>query len=59
MLILSRKECEGVTIGDNIIVTIERIEGGKVKLGIKAPREVPVVRTEKKQGGTNDTQQAP
>lgn len=46
MLVLTRKLMEKLYIGDDICVTIVRIEGGQVRLGIEAPREVSVVRAE-------------
>lgn len=48
MLVLSRKVGERIWIGDNISVTIVRITGGGVRLGIEAPAELPVVREELK-----------
>jgi carbon storage regulator len=46
MLVLTRKLMEKLFIGDNICVTVVRLEGGQVRLGIEAPREVSVVRAE-------------
>jgi carbon storage regulator len=46
MLVLSRKESESVIINENIVVTILRIAGGGVRIGIEAPREIPVRREE-------------
>ena len=46
MLILSRKLGEQIVIADNIVVTVLEISGGKVRLGIEAPREIPVNRKE-------------
>lgn len=46
MLVLSRKCGEKIIIGDNITVEVVEIQGGKVRLGIVAPREVPVHRQE-------------
>lgn len=48
MLVLTRKLMEKLYIGDDICVTVVRLEGGQVRLGIDAPREVPVVRAELK-----------
>lgn len=46
MLVLSRKINESIKIQDNIKVTIVSIEGDRVKLGIEAPKEIPVNREE-------------
>jgi carbon storage regulator len=46
MLVLTRKLMERIFIGDEICVTVVRLEGGQVRLGIDAPREVAVVRAE-------------
>jgi len=46
MLVLSRKSQEQIRIGDNIVVTILRVKGNTVRVGIEAPRDVNVVRGE-------------
>ena len=46
MLVLSRQYAESIVIGDKITVTILGIHGDTVRLGIEAPREVPVHRQE-------------
>ena len=46
MLILSREVNQEVMIGDNIRVMVIEVRGGKVRLGISAPRDVPVYRHE-------------
>ena len=46
MLILSRKEDESIVIGDNITVKIVSVEKGLVKLGIDAPSDVTILRSE-------------
>ena len=46
MLKLSRRKNEGIVINDQITVTVVEVRGDKVKLGIKAPREIPVHRQE-------------
>ena len=48
MLVLSRKVGERIWIGDDISVTVVRITGGGVRLGIDAPAALPVVREELK-----------
>ncbi len=46
MLVLSRQRDESIVIGDDVVVTIVDIRGDKVRLGIDAPREIPVHRQE-------------
>ena len=46
MLALSRKKNEALVINNNVEVTVLEIKGEQVKLGISAPREVPVYRKE-------------
>lgn len=46
MLVLSRKSNESIVINNNIRVTVVEIRGDKVRLGIVAPKEVPVHRQE-------------
>lgn len=46
MLVLTRKKDESIIIGDGIEVCIVEIRGDKVRLGIEAPRDVPVHRKE-------------
>ena len=46
MLALSRKKDEAIIINNNIEVTIIEVKGDQVKLGIKAPKSVPVYRKE-------------
>ncbi len=46
MLVLSRGKDESIMIGDNIEITVVHIRGNKVRLGITAPREIPVHRNE-------------
>lgn len=46
MLVLSRKVDERIKIGDDIYVTIVRIAGDKVRLGVEAPSDMPVHREE-------------
>ena len=46
MLVLSRKQHESIKIGDDIEISVVEVEGDKVRLGIKAPKEVEVHRKE-------------
>ena len=46
MLVLSRKANERLFIGDDIVITIVRVAGGAVKVGIEAPHDVQVQREE-------------
>ena len=46
MLALSRKKSEALIINNNIEITVLEIKGEQVKLGISAPKEVPVYRKE-------------
>jgi carbon storage regulator len=46
MLVLSRKKNESIVIGDDITIVVVEIRGDKVRLGVEAPKEVPVHRRE-------------
>ena len=46
MLVLSRKKNESIVINDDITIVVVEIRGDKVRLGVEAPREVPVHRNE-------------
>jgi carbon storage regulator len=48
MLVLSRKVGERILIGENIAVTVVRVTGGGVRLGVEAPPNMAVVRQELK-----------
>jgi uncharacterized protein (TIGR02996 family) len=45
MLVISRKKNESLILGDGIVVSVIEIRGDKVRLGIDAPREMPVYRS--------------
>lgn len=49
MLVLSRRVGERILIGDDISVTVVRVTGGGVRIGIEAPPEMPVIRQELKE----------
>jgi carbon storage regulator len=46
MLVLSRKKSESIIINDNITIVVVELRGDKVRLGVEAPKEVPVHRRE-------------
>jgi carbon storage regulator len=46
MLVLSRKEAERIRLGEDIVITVVRIGGDKVRLGIQAPKDMLVLRDE-------------
>lgn len=46
MLILQRKPGESVVIGEEISITVVSVEGGRVRLAISAPQEIPILRSE-------------
>jgi len=46
MLVLSRRERQRIRLGDSIVVTVVRVSGDKVRLGIEAPPDVLVLRDE-------------
>jgi carbon storage regulator len=46
MLVLSRRESQRIKLGDSIVVTVVRVAGDRVRLGIEAPRDVVVLREE-------------
>ncbi len=46
MLVLARRAGESIVIGPDIEVTVVEIQGDKVKLGVSAPKQIPVLRRE-------------
>ena len=46
MLVLSRRQAERIRLGESIVVTVVRVSGDKVRLGIEAPADVLVLRDE-------------
>lgn len=53
-LVLTRRENESITIGDGITVTVLRIYGDRVKIGLTAPRELAVMRDDAKRREPRD-----
>jgi carbon storage regulator len=61
MLVLTRKVGQKVTIGEHVHVTVVAVAGNRVRLGIEAPKEVPVDREEirrRRQGAGGTAEQA-
>jgi len=59
MLVLSRKESQRIRLGDSIVITIVKISGDKVRVGIDAPADILVLRDElepREQGPTGGTE---
>lgn len=60
MLVLSRKKNESIIVDDKIVITVVEIRGDKVRLGIEAPREVAIHRSEVRDAiaasGTNSSE---
>lgn len=52
-LVLSRKKTEKVRVGNDVEITVLRVAGGRVRLGITAPRDLPVLRHELSLSGTS------
>ena len=46
MLVLSRRESERIRLGDSIVVTVVKVAGDRVRLGIEAPSDMLVLRGE-------------
>jgi carbon storage regulator len=46
MLVLTRKPGEQIVVGENIVITILKIHGNRVQLGVDAPSETPICRNE-------------
>ncbi len=62
MLVLSRRDGEQITIGDDVVIKVLGVAHGRVRVGIEAPREVPVRRGEivdKSPGNFHETHRIP
>ncbi len=59
MLVLSRKESERIRLGNDIIVTVVRVAGDKVRLGIEAPSNIVVLRDELETHGSGPAAKVP
>jgi carbon storage regulator len=63
MLIVTRKPGEKVMVGDQVVITVIEVKGSNVRIGIDAPRAVPVYREEiyaaMQQGGTEGKRPRP
>ena len=46
MLVLSRKQNQRIRVGDSVVVTVVRVSGDKVRIGIEAPHSMRVLRDE-------------
>lgn len=55
MLVLSRKVNQRITIANNIVITVIEVRGGKVRLGIEAPRDIAVLRDDAQTTQKNTT----
>lgn len=48
MLVLTRKKNEQIVIGENVVITVVSVSGGRVKIGIDAPKSVSIHRAQVK-----------
>lgn len=53
MLVLTRHAGEKINIGDDIVISVVRLQGGRVKLGIEAPKDIPINRHDILNGNEN------
>jgi carbon storage regulator len=51
MLVLSRKQNERIRVGESVVVTVVRVNGDKVRIGIEAPTDMRVLRDELEETG--------
>jgi len=52
MLVLGRREGQHIVIGERIVVTVVRARGNQIRLGIEAPKDVPIRRSELEGSGS-------
>lgn len=58
MLIITRKKGDSLMIGDDIEITISKIDDGSVKIGINAPKDIVILRKELYEAIKNENKQA-
>ena len=58
LLVITRKKGESILIGDDIEISISKIEDGSVKLAIKAPKEMTILRKELYEEVQNENKEA-
>jgi carbon storage regulator len=58
MLIITRKKGESIMIGDDIEIIISKIDDGSIKIGIKAPKDLTILRKELYEQVEQENQQA-
>ena len=58
MLIITRKKGESLMIGDDIEIIVSKIDDGSVKIGIKAPRDIQILRKELYEEVENENKEA-
>lgn len=46
MLVLTRKREQKIRIGDDVVITVLKVQGDQVSIGIEAPKSLPIVREE-------------
>ncbi|OPJ64528.1 carbon storage regulator CsrA [Clostridium chromiireducens] len=58
MLIITRKQGESLMVGDDIEIIVSRIDDGSVKIGIKAPKDISILRKELYEEVENENKEA-
>lgn len=46
MLVLTRKRDQSIVVGEDIVITVLEVRGERVRIGVEAPKDVAIVRTE-------------